>query len=148
MSSKVAVIIAIVGVLFLAWTVSFVGDASRDDSTAAAPTATRQPAQPVSIQPTPTRYNRQMTVTYRVTAASGSLTFSNGQGGTEQLDMEDTWTKTYFLSPGAHAYVAVQNKQASGTVSCEIRVDGIPWKTSESTGAYKIASCSGLVGVD
>jgi hypothetical protein len=149
MSTKAAIVIAIAGVLMLAWVVSFVGEPPGDDAaTATEPTATQRPAQPVSIQPTPTRYNQQKTVVYRVTAPEGSLTFSNGQGGTEQLDMEERWTKTYFLSPGAHAYVAVQNKRASGTVTCEILVDGIPWKTSESEGAYKIATCSGLVGVD
>jgi hypothetical protein len=47
---------------------------------------------------------------------------------------------------GAFLYLSAQNQNDYGAVTCEIWVDGIKWRESTSSGAYKIVSCSGSAG--
>ena len=75
-----------------------------------------------------------------------SLTYSNAQGGTEQYDVKLPFSKSYLMKLGDFAYVSAQNDNDRGKITCRIYVDGVEWKKSTSSGAYVIASCSGLVG--
>lgn len=99
------------------------------------------------------------TVKYIVTFAStfgpacggeAFVTYENDQGGTEQAEVRvvraGAWEKTLFsVKRGAFLYLSAQN-QGRGDIRATISVDGHVWKTSRSTGAYAIASCSGILG--
>jgi hypothetical protein len=93
--------------------------------------------------------------TYRVkykvggTTSQASLTYQNAQGGTEQMDVRVPWEKTIgTVQKGDFLYLSAQNYEASGSITCEIWVDGRMWKHSISSGAYVIASCNGSAGRD
>lgn len=86
-------------------------------------------------------------VTYVVTgsASTGSVTMTNGQGGVEQQDIALPWTQPIAgAKSGQFVSVAAQNKSGFGDISCTIQVDGKDFRTSSSSAAYGIASCSGL----
>jgi hypothetical protein len=98
-----------------------------------------------SVQNSSTSY----TVTYEVTgdgAYSGSMTYENETGGTEQGDYKLPFRKVFDMGFGDFAYISAQNNGESGKITCRILIDGIEWKKSTSSGAYAIASCSGSVG--
>jgi hypothetical protein len=90
------------------------------------------------------------TITYQVvgTARSASITYENMQGGTEQgdykLPIKKEWTYTGSVPAGQFLYISAQNDSESGTVTCQILVDGTVWKTSTSSGAYVICTASGM----
>ena len=86
-------------------------------------------------------------VEYRVegTTRGAGLTYENDQGGTEQRDVQVPWKKSFTMQRGAFAYVSAQNSQREGTVICQIWVDGVQWRQSESSGAYVIADCHGRI---
>jgi hypothetical protein len=50
---------------------------------------------------------------------------------------------SFAAADGQFVYVSTQNKGETGTITCNIVLDGVVVKTSTSEGAYKIASCSG-----
>jgi hypothetical protein len=85
-------------------------------------------------------------VIYRVTGVAANfadVTYQNAQGGTEQRHVSLPWNMTLTVNHGAFAYLSAQNASAYGAITCEIQVDGVPFKKSTSSGAYTIASCSG-----
>ncbi|MDP2896035.1 MAG: hypothetical protein Q8Q12_05680 [bacterium] len=82
------------------------------------------------------------------------VTYENDQGGTEQAEVRvdslraGAWEKTLFsVKRGGFLYLSAQN-QGRGDIRATILVDGHVWKTSGSSGAYAIASCSGLIGLE
>jgi Mycobacterium membrane protein len=85
------------------------------------------------------------TVQYQVqgTAKGASLTYQNAGGDTEQKDVSVPWAVSLTMREGHFVYVLAQNKGETGTITCKILLDGVVVKTAESSGAYKIASCSG-----
>jgi hypothetical protein len=87
-------------------------------------------------------------VIYKVTgtASRASLTYNNEQGGTEQTEIAIPWEKQFTVKRGEFLYISAQNEGETGSVTCEIWVDGNKWRESTSSGAYKIASCSGSAG--
>lgn len=87
------------------------------------------------------------TVTYKVsgTASAVSLTYQTPQGSSVQIDASLPWSVDQTFKDGDFAYVSAQNKGEDGTVTTEIYVDGKPWKSTTSEGAYKIADASGSV---
>lgn len=87
-------------------------------------------------------------VTYEVTGTStrASLTYENDQGGTEQGDYQLPYRKNYTMKYDDFVYISVQNLKDYGSVTCRIYIDGEKWRESTSSGAYVIATCSGLVG--
>ena len=88
-------------------------------------------------------------VKYKVggTTSQASLTYENAQGGTEQMDVRVPWEKTIgTVERGDFLYLSAQNQNDSGSITCEIWVDGNRWKHSISSGAYVIASCNGSAG--
>ena len=89
-------------------------------------------------------------VTYRVTGTANTvrLTYENASGNTEQKDpVRVPWTATYTMPRGAFVYISAQNNgNTSGSVVCEILVNGVVIEQAESSGKYVIASCRGTAG--
>lgn len=121
-------LVAILGVCGVFWLLAQLGSTSSSSPSYSAPT----------------KYQ----VSYKVTgtASRASLTYENEQGGTEQTEVRIPWQETMTVGQGAFLYLSVQNEGESGSVTCEIWVDGVKWKESTSRGAYVIASCSGSAG--
>lgn len=80
-----------------------------------------------------------------------NLTFTNEQGGTEQVNekalplVDASGAPVHLraqMPAGSFAYVAAQNTRDSGTIGCKILVDGHMYKQSTSSGGYVIATCS------
>jgi hypothetical protein len=86
-------------------------------------------------------------VMYKVygTTTSASLTYQNAQGGTEQKDVRLPWQLSLTGRNGQFVYISAQNNMESGSVACEIFLDGVSVKQSSSNGAYKIATCDGRI---
>lgn len=114
------------------------GDSSTSGS--AAPAATRSAA-----AATVDDYD----VTYRITgtARTVDITMSDSDGDTvQQSDLPVPVVKVErHMHSGEFAYISAQNQGESGTVTCTIELDGVPVKTSTSSGAYVIATCSGRI---
>jgi hypothetical protein len=88
-----------------------------------------------------------------VGATEASYTLRSDDGGTRQQDInlplvnqdgETGLTFTGFKS-GDMVYLSVQNKGASGSITCRIFVDGKEISNNTSDGGYKIATCTGTV---
>lgn len=86
------------------------------------------------------------------TARSADITYSNADGGTSQQSTVDVpLTRKsdggegiqFQATEGQFLYISAQNHGEYGDITCTIEVDGIPMKTSRSSGAYTIATCSG-----
>jgi hypothetical protein len=118
-----------------------------------APASTAAPAAPVVDPATAGKHE----VIYHVTgtAATVDLTMSTPGGGTSQQsglrvpvmnNNGDEGLRTK-MDRGEFAYVSAQNNGSSGSVTCEIEVDGVTVEHTTSSGAYVIASCSTLVGL-
>jgi ribosomal protein L7/L12 len=86
-------------------------------------------------------------VTYEIggSTKTAHLTYTNQDGGTEQMDVKTPWKKTISVGSGAFVYISAQKSGIEGTVSCTILVDGSPWKTGTSSAEYGIVNCSGSV---
>jgi hypothetical protein len=99
-----------------------------------------------SYRAVPTRAPALRSVEYRVTAgANASLTYTNANGSTEQKDVyANPWTYKFSARSGSHAYVSAQHSK-NGAISCKILVDGVEYKSANSSGQYVIATCSGAV---
>ncbi len=84
-------------------------------------------------------------VTYSVSGStkSASLTYANSQGGTAQETVSVPWSKQYTFKKGDFLYISAQNEQDTGSVTTDIRVNGVLTKTATSSGAYVIATASG-----
>lgn len=79
------------------------------------------------------------------TAERVFVTLSNPTGGTEQYDNVYLPHRYIFTSfPESFVYVSAQNQGDSGTVAVSIYVNGTRFKRSSSSGAYVIATASGL----
>lgn len=85
---------------------------------------------------------------------TGAITLSTESGGTLQKDVklpavdETTGTAgiaTDAFKSGGHLYISLQNKEATGKVTCRIVVDGKTIDEASSEGPYKIAACRGDV---
>lgn len=100
----------------------------------ALPRTRTAPARAVSTDP----------VVYEVTgsARTVSLTYQT-PGGSVQKDVPLPWTERQSLGTGDFLYLSAQNNGESGSVTCTIRAGGGVFVTNTSTGAYKIATCSG-----
>jgi hypothetical protein len=86
-------------------------------------------------------------VEYRVagTTTEASVTIKNSTGATEQHDVTVPWKSiVFYVQPGDHLYLSAQNSEDSGTITCEIRVNGKLLERAKSSGRYVSAICSGL----
>jgi hypothetical protein len=119
------------------------------------PVVAAGPAPPAAAAPTPGppapagarpggRSEFTFKVTYRVkgTAGSAKLTYRNAEGGTVQTSVRVPWESSFDTKGGSFLYVSAQNEGTSGSVTCEIVLDGESRTTSTSSGAYVIAECS------
>jgi hypothetical protein len=77
------------------------------------------------------------------TASRASLTYVNATGNIEQRDGTIPWELRLDMPRGSFVSVSAQNQGASGSISCKIMVDLKVTEETNSSGAYKIASCSG-----
>ncbi len=87
-------------------------------------------------------------VTYIVGGSSGdyNITYQNKDGGTSQIQhVDNNWQYKFDARPGTFIYLSAQNNNDYGSVRTEINIDGTLFKTSNSVGAYVIASSSGSV---
>lgn len=106
---------------------------------------------PVTRTPAPQR--TQVTtaanvVTYNVTGTAhrASLTLENDTGGTDQFTVNVPWREQYSrFTRNDFVYVSAQNEGTSGTLICEIRVNGILEYSGSATGQYAICTASGIV---
>jgi major membrane immunogen (membrane-anchored lipoprotein) len=90
-------------------------------------------------------------VVYRTIRSTGSggtgVTYNNAQGGVEQRTFGNrTWERKITVEDGFFAYISAQNRYSSGSITCQIVVDGEVWRESKSSGGYTIATCSGTIG--
>lgn len=106
-------------------------------------TASRQLERPRATPPP----DPHATVTYEIdgTADSVTVTYTNAQGGTEQGDYRLPFRQNFRMVRESFAYISAQNRGDRGSVTCTILVDGKPFKTSTSEGAYVITDCSGSI---
>lgn len=75
------------------------------------------------------------------TATSAMITYTNETGGTEQVNVNLPFTKEFKASPGAALSIVAQNN-GSGSITCEIWINGELKKTSTSTAQYGVVTCS------
>jgi hypothetical protein len=86
-------------------------------------------------------------VEYKITGSANSVdvTYTNRDGGTSQeSNVGVPWTKSFNIDCEEFLYISAQNQGSSGSVTARINVDGKKYKESTSTGAYVIASASGI----
>jgi hypothetical protein len=86
------------------------------------------------------------TITYKITgtANKASVTYNNKTGDTEQKDITIIPWKYEFTTTeeSPFLYISAQNDGETGTIKCEILADGVSLSKAESSGAYKISTCS------
>lgn len=95
-----------------------------------------------------TEPSRFAAVDYTVSgsAARASMTYATSGGGTSQTgDLTLPWTFGTTMSPGDFVYLSAQNGGSSGCVTVEIRVRKTVFKSTQSCGAFVIATVSGTV---
>lgn len=91
--------------------------------------------------------SQTVTIDYKVqgTAIRASLTYKNASGGTVQEDVNLPWEDRMEVQRGSFVYISAQNKGETGTITCTITANLVEYKRTTSSGAYKIAVCSGQV---
>ena len=96
----------------------------------------------------PSKPSSSIGVQYLVTGSSSraSMTYATaGSGTAQQSDRAIPWSFSTTMAPGDFAYISAQNSGQTGCVSVEIRVRGDYFKSTQSCGAYVIATASGTV---
>jgi len=88
--------------------------------------------------------NNQVKYVVSGTASSAFITYSNEQGGTEQVDVMLPFIKEWEAKEATSASIVAQNN-GSGTITCEIWFRGEKIKTSTSSAQYGIATCSDFI---
>ena len=83
------------------------------------------------------------TIVLKVTGAKkADVTYGLNADQSQDLDAKVPWTKTMKSSEALTiATVSAQNK-GSGTIKCEVTVNGKVVKTNSSKGEYAIATCT------
>ncbi|WP_433181656.1 MmpS family transport accessory protein [Actinoallomurus sp. CA-150999] len=88
-------------------------------------------------------------ITYRVggSADSADVTYSTASGQEQQQGASLPWTKSFKVKRDAFTMVDISaQNQGSGTVTCEIDVDGVKVKAAKSSGQYAVVSCDHSLG--
>lgn len=90
------------------------------------------------------------TVTYRIegTASGALITYSNDQGGTEQLNVALPWSKSYKMERGDFASLVAQSDSYGQSIACIIEVNGKELKRSTSSGDFVVVTCNAWLGID
>lgn len=89
-------------------------------------------------------YNVRYEITGSTSAAT--ITWMNSQGGIEQGDFRLPFQKSFSFDGGGYASLTAQNYYDSGSITCQIWVNDVLWRESNSSGAYSIALCNGILG--
>lgn len=87
------------------------------------------------------------TVVYTVTGPSSALiTYSTPSGQEQDNGADLPWKKKFKAKGGEFLSVSAQNS-GSGTITCEITVDGKVVKRARSKGSYAVVSCDSMLGL-
>lgn len=118
-----------------------------------APIAAPPPAPaPAPATPPPATEGGRGEFTYKVTyvvkgtAPGAMLTYRNPRGGTEQTSVRLPWETSFTVKGGEFVYISAQNEGTTGSITCEILLDGVSRTNATSSGAYVIAECSSAAG--
>lgn len=121
------------------------------DPTAPPPYQAQPPRAPTAKPGKPGTYTVEYQVSPTPMNGKVSVTYSNAQGGTEQMDISFgssgrtmAWSHTINATPGTFVYIAAQ-LNFTGSLRVQIRVNGTVWKESSSSGSYVIATASGIL---
>ncbi len=93
-------------------------------------------------------YTALPSVVYKITgtAKAVDVTLSNPTGGTEQYSGVYLPVQvTYNSFSDSFVYISAQNDGSYGSVTVSIYVNNALFKTSTSSGAYVIATASGMI---
>lgn len=87
-------------------------------------------------------------VVYRIrgSAPRALITYSTPSGQEQENGAAVPWKKAIKTHGVDTATISAQNQAASGTITCEITVDGKLVKRSTSSGGYAIATCTATIG--
>jgi hypothetical protein len=80
-------------------------------------------------------------------AREAFISYFNADGGTEQVEARVPWSKKFSMKDGAPVSIVAQN-QGTGTITCEIRLNGNKWKSATTTAQYGVVTCAGWIGLD
>jgi hypothetical protein len=97
---------------------------------------------------TPATRSTSVVVEYSVTgtARQVSLTLENDSGGVDQMNRGVPWRQQYKeFSRGDFVYLSAQNQEAAGSLTCEIKVNGVVEFKGSASGGYTICTASGSV---
>ncbi len=86
-------------------------------------------------------------VVYQISgsAQSASLTFQDELGEAQQVEAGPPWIRTMRVEQGAFLLLSAES-DGSGSVTCEIYVNGELWKADSSEGKEEVVSCVGILG--
>ncbi|MBI9099143.1 MAG: hypothetical protein JEY91_11730 [Spirochaetaceae bacterium] len=91
-------------------------------------------------------YSQDVKYSVTGTALTVDITIENENGGTSQYsDVAVPWEYSFTGWEGDFIYLSAQNQGSSGSVICTIYRNGGEYKSSTSSGAYVIATVSGLL---
>jgi hypothetical protein len=78
------------------------------------------------------------------TASSALVSYFNEQGGMEQANVQLPFEKDLSVKTGVPLSLVAQN-QGSGSITCEIWINGQKTKTSTSTAEFGVVTCTDFV---
>lgn len=86
-------------------------------------------------------------ITYKVggTATKALITYTIPSGQEQQNGARVPWKRSFKAKDYSVLSLSAQNK-GTGTISCEIDVDGKVKKKSTSSGAYAVVTCTASLG--
>lgn len=98
---------------------------------------------PITTDDSPPPNLFQTKVKYVLTGSANSalVTYYNETGGIEQANISIPWEKTINVDIGAPLSLVAQNS-GSGSITCEIWMNGEKYKTSTSTAQYGVVTCT------
>lgn len=101
------------------------------------------PTSSASSDTPPSIFTTDLDVKYVITgsARSALVTSTNATGGTEQNNVSIPWNQTMRVPVGSWLSIVAQNN-GTGSITCEIWIDGQKIKTSTSTAQYGIVTCT------
>ena len=73
-----------------------------------------------------------------------TVTCTNTTAGTEQFDTRLPWRRTYVMEDVPCVYVAALSAGETGTLTCQMYLDGRLWKESTSSATGAMVTCGGV----
>ena len=90
--------------------------------------------------------NAGKTIRYEVTGDSGvaqNVTYQVTGGQQQDTQVSLPWSKEFTAGTGFQAFVVTAQNAGSGSISCDIAVDGKIISQQTSNGQYAVVTCSG-----